>query len=59
MLNTEKYTRREIIGFLKYHLREWEYQPKQVQKNFNNDARKYLTHLVVCYPVLNLRNVKP
>jgi len=38
--------------YLKFHVKEWSYEPKEVQANFHNDVRQYLVFLVKQYPGL-------
>lgn len=37
---------------LKFHVREWDYEPKEVKANFQNDVRKYVAWIVRCHPSL-------
>jgi len=38
--------------YLKFHVKEWDYELKEVQANFNNDIRQYIAFLVNKYPGL-------
>jgi len=39
--------------YLKYHVRQWEYQPREIRAQFHNDVREYISYLVRKYPGLN------
>ena len=43
---------RKRTDYLKFHVKEWDYLPKEVQSNFHNDVRQYIAFLVRMYPGL-------
>ncbi len=48
--------RRNIVKALKFHLREWDYEPREVKQNFHNKIGDYISWLVRTYSALSLRN---
>jgi len=38
--------------YLQFHVKEWDYEPKEVQANFKNDVRQYLAWIVKSYTAL-------
>ena len=34
---------------LKFHIKEWDYKPREIQNNFHNDVREYISWLVKAY----------
>jgi hypothetical protein len=36
--------RKVIVKALKFHIREWRFEPSEVRGNFHNDIREYITY---------------
>lgn len=47
--------RKGKVKAVKYHLRQWEYLPKEVKENFHNNKREYIAWLTKKYPSLKIK----
>ena len=38
--------------YLKFHVKDWDYEPRDIQAQFHDDVRQYIAFLVKMYPGL-------